>query len=534
MPTIVFTLLWNIGLATVLAILVGLLSRSMILRHQPRLMHALWLLVLAKLITPPLIPLPVLPGLKEQKVVEESQLRRFESNFVGSDSSPIGQKRTGGNLATTDERIAANELLTNPIRSLPWSAILVGISGCGTLILITASLSQLWRLSRVLRRAASGDVRLNGLSQSAASRMGMQEIPVVCAVDASITPLLWVRPSGPVIVMPTGLAERMSDEQITCIFCHELAHYMRRDHWSNAFAFLVAALFWWHPVAWWARREMRAAQEVCCDGLALATGAATRRCYAETLFQTLEFVQTNRSFQPALVSGFGGSSSLQRRFEMIASQNVSRRFSRCATVFLVASTAAMLCLPVRGQSPKESAQQAQAPLDETHLLKQLQDARRSKEQAKLDVKRLNDELKQLENTRRAKEQADLDVKMANDRLRQLKNTRKAKEFDKANPNDKAKQEFDKAHPNDKAKQEFYKVYPNDKAKQASFKAYANDRAEQAFDKWARPTDKAKQAFDKWARPTDKAKQAFDKWARPTDKAKQESFKVYPKDKAKQC
>src|SRR5262245_56821050 len=62
MSTIAFTLLWNVGLATMLALLVWLLSRSKLLRHRPGLTHALWLLVLAKLVTPPVIPLPVLPG----------------------------------------------------------------------------------------------------------------------------------------------------------------------------------------------------------------------------------------------------------------------------------------------------------------------------------------------------------------------------------------------------------------------------------------------------------------------------------------
>ena len=345
MSAIAFTLLWNVGLATVLAILLGLLSRSKLLRHQPGLTHALWLLVLVKLITPPLIPLPVLPNLQAENPDKGSQLKPFDANIVGYEPSLIEPEKIEGGLA------ASSRSATNASSwSIPWLAILIGVSGCGTLILITSSVMQLMRVSRILRRAASGDVRLSGLAQTAACRMGMRGIPVVCAVDAAITPLLWVRPTGPVIVMPTSLAERLSDEQITCIFCHELAHYVRRDHWSIAFAFLVAALFWWHPVAWWARREMRAAQEVCCDGLVLATGAAARRCYAETLFQALEFVQTHRPFHPSLVSGLGSSSSLQRRFEMIASLNVSRRFSWGAAAFVIACASAALCFPVRGQS----------------------------------------------------------------------------------------------------------------------------------------------------------------------------------------
>jgi hypothetical protein len=132
----------------------------------------------------------------------------------------------------------------------------------------------------------------------------------------------------------------------------------------NAFAFHVAALFWWHLVAWWARLEMRAVQEVCCDGLALAAGAATRRCYAETLFQAIEFVQTNRPLQPALVSGFGTNSSLKSIFEMIASLNLNHRFSWWTASFVVACVVAMFCVPVRGQpAPQDQPAKAKGTLE---------------------------------------------------------------------------------------------------------------------------------------------------------------------------
>lgn len=53
---------WNVALATVLAGAVALASCLKVVRHRPGLRHTLWMLVLLKLITPPLIPLPVLPS----------------------------------------------------------------------------------------------------------------------------------------------------------------------------------------------------------------------------------------------------------------------------------------------------------------------------------------------------------------------------------------------------------------------------------------------------------------------------------------
>src|ERR1700722_3715979 len=54
--------LQNAALATVLAVLVVLAERTPFLRRRPAVTHLLWFAVLIKLIIPPLVPLPLLPG----------------------------------------------------------------------------------------------------------------------------------------------------------------------------------------------------------------------------------------------------------------------------------------------------------------------------------------------------------------------------------------------------------------------------------------------------------------------------------------
>ena len=57
----------NLAVATVLAVLAVLAGRF---SRRPALVHSLWLLVLLKLITPPLVPLQIVPW-PEQAAVEE-------------------------------------------------------------------------------------------------------------------------------------------------------------------------------------------------------------------------------------------------------------------------------------------------------------------------------------------------------------------------------------------------------------------------------------------------------------------------------
>ena len=55
-------LLWNLLLTAGLAIVLAALCRLSSLRRRPALRHWLWLLLLVKLVTPPLIAVPLLPA----------------------------------------------------------------------------------------------------------------------------------------------------------------------------------------------------------------------------------------------------------------------------------------------------------------------------------------------------------------------------------------------------------------------------------------------------------------------------------------
>ena len=62
MTTMISAVLWNTLIASSLALLVGLLGRTVWWRRRPAAMHTLWMIVLAKFVTPALVPLPVLPA----------------------------------------------------------------------------------------------------------------------------------------------------------------------------------------------------------------------------------------------------------------------------------------------------------------------------------------------------------------------------------------------------------------------------------------------------------------------------------------
>jgi hypothetical protein len=138
--------------------------------------------------------------------------------------------------------------------------------------------------------------------------------------------------------MPSELISTMEPDSVELIIQHELAHYARRDHWTNYFTTTLVILFWWNPVVWWARRELRIQQEWCCDRLVLAQDQSRDVRYAETLLAAVDFVASSATTCPSPATAFGSCNTLKRRVEMIFSQNSLPCKSNWAFVLLFALT----------------------------------------------------------------------------------------------------------------------------------------------------------------------------------------------------
>lgn len=59
------------------------------------------------------------------------------------------------------------------------------------------------------------------------------------------------------IVLPTNLDKWLSTEDIKYILLHELNHFKNKDVLTNYFVILFQILYWYHPLVWYAFKEMR-------------------------------------------------------------------------------------------------------------------------------------------------------------------------------------------------------------------------------------------------------------------------------------
>lgn len=336
MANLLEILMLNAAACTALACLVWTAGLLPAVRRRPALRYGLWMIVLVKLVTPPLIELRLMPYWQSLTTIEREPVSNVPLDVEVAPMSASVPIETSINLPAMPLETV---VVTEP--AFDWRPWLLAAHIGGIALILSLSLRQVRRLRRALHHSDCGDKRVLRIVHSAAETMGMTRPPKVSLVNASVPPLLWVGRNGPLIVLPRGLVDEMSDEQLTCVVSHEMAHYLRRDHWGNAASWLVSAAFWWHPVVWWVRRELRTTQEACCDALVISRSVASRQSYAKTLFQALEFLQSHHAPVPALASGFGGKSSTQRRFEMIANPKVNHRLSWWNYLLLLAALAAL-------------------------------------------------------------------------------------------------------------------------------------------------------------------------------------------------
>ena len=395
---------WNFVIAAVLAVVVYAMGWIPLVKRRPALQHALWGLVLVKLVTPPLVPLPVLDaaqaeraiphsespaadiidaGVEQPRFFEESRIENASEFDHGAQSTELHESWTVypervvpdveaheafSPVPVADKLIDADGL--NPDQATAkfsaWSALsplFLAAWLAVALTLLGRSWVHLRRTSRLIRCAGEADDRLQRIVQTAVTRMGVGDVDVR-VVDAQISPLIWIGWSNPCIVFPQRLVNRLSDDQLVCIACHELAHYVRRDQWFNTFALLVTAVCWWHPAAWLARREMSKAQELCCDEIVMSRCKVTRKSYLQTLLAALDLIQKESDPMLSLVSSFGGGRSIKSRFQALAGGKLIHHNGWWTYAAIIALFAALLCVPVRAEPTVEQ----DAPKAETKPL----------------------------------------------------------------------------------------------------------------------------------------------------------------------
>ena len=363
MSTLFLICLQNSVVAFVLAVVVWCVTR--VWRSSP-VAHVLWLLVLVKLLTPPIVPVDVLAWtqlrpVNEQAVVENAILpipsvdralpRTAAVPNGNSSESPVAVAPQRVAVADNDDEAVQESRVF--LAQLDFMAEYLWDSSVSVLIFIwlagmalgtCIAVIRISRFRTLVKGMLPAATDWQQMTRELSQRMGLRHVPDVRLAERVHAPLLWCFGRQRVIVVPLRLAQQLDSQQVELVLAHELAHLRRRDHWVRWIELLVTIVYWWYPIIWSVRLRLHRAEEYCCDAWVNWLFPDRVQRYAEVLLFAAESKRPERPVRPVLASPFFQRSySLKTRIKKILQGFKCHVLSRPARVVVLAL--ALVALP---------------------------------------------------------------------------------------------------------------------------------------------------------------------------------------------
>jgi beta-lactamase regulating signal transducer with metallopeptidase domain len=348
MDMLVHAVLANAIVVSILALFVGGLACAMRGRH-PAVVHGLWLIVMIKLVTPPVFPVELsLPRLASKTPVVHTASAREPLDIEDAEDSPAVETaldRAALVPSEVGDKQSADKTELPSVDSPGWSweSVLISLLVGGAAAWWTLAAVRIVRFQRLLGEVRPVPDKWAEPIDELARRMGLDCAPEVSLVPGRIPPMLWSIGARPRLLLPLELWSSMSEDERSTLVLHELAHLKRGDHWVRWLELLVAGLYWWHPVVWYIRSALREAEEHCCDAWVVWAMPRGSKTYATALVAALDFV-SGACPAPAVASATSGNghlSCLKRRLRMIVRAKTPKGLSWAGS-FIVLGLAALI------------------------------------------------------------------------------------------------------------------------------------------------------------------------------------------------
>src|SRR6185312_9961146 len=136
----------------------------------------------------------------------------------------------------------------------------------------------------------------------------------------------------PVLLLPEGIAARLTPPQLEMIIAHELCHIRRRDNLTAAIHMVVETIFWFHPLVWWIRARLLEERERACDETIIQSGTEPQ-VYAEGILKVCQYYLESPL---ACASGITGA-DLKKRIVSIMAGRIGCRLNFSRKLLLIAT-----------------------------------------------------------------------------------------------------------------------------------------------------------------------------------------------------
>lgn len=218
----------------------------------------------------------------------------------------------------------------------------------GAIVFLLPVVAAVWRQSAI-RRTAIPVARHRAALARLADARGVA-LPVELLEHEAVPGPMTFGISRPVIVLPPDAGE-WSDAELRRALMHELEHVQRGDWLMHIVARAVAALYWFHPLAWSAWRRLCLEAERSCDDAVVMNEEGTE--YAEQLVSLAQRMAAT-PVQPML--GMANRSDLSTRVTAVLDDRLRRGrtgLAFAAGIVVAAAVIAAAVAPVRAMAKQE-------------------------------------------------------------------------------------------------------------------------------------------------------------------------------------
>jgi uncharacterized protein (TIGR03435 family) len=321
--------LWQ---STLFAATAGLLTLTL-RKNRAQTRYRLWLIASAKF----LVPFSLLISLGSH----------LEWSKPGSISQPVFtvvMQEMGQPFSPSEPDLPAKPATLRP-QPLPAQALVILLATvwtCGSLAALLAWCLRWRRLVLAMRPALPANARreLDVLRRLEKAR-GAKPIGLFSS-DAALEPGI-VGIVRPVLLLPAGISDHLTDPQLEAIISHELCHVRRHDNVFAALHMVVEAIFWFHPLVWWLGARLVDERERACDEEVLRMGTDPQ-VYAQGILRVCNFYLESPLVCVAGVTG----SSLKKRIEEIMMHRIVRQLELRKKLLLAVAGTVAIALPVAG------------------------------------------------------------------------------------------------------------------------------------------------------------------------------------------
>jgi bla regulator protein BlaR1 len=275
-------------------------------RNSPRTRYWLWLAASVKFFIP--LSLFVWTGSRIELPPDSPSLHATTVQENSAYFAPVGIPLRGTVTQT----------------AFPWSIVIGGIWLLGVLFLTI----RWFRRWRGIRNVAKRGTRLT-------IRFPVSVLSARSEIEPGVFGIF-----RPVLLVPEGLADHLTQEQLDAVLAHESRHVVCRDNLTGAAHMCVETLFWFHPLVWWIGARLMDEREKDCDEAVLRRGSQPRD-YAEGI---VSICRTYVESPLACAPGISGS-DLKKRIRGIMMWLPSSPMTIRGKVILAIAAMAVLSIP---------------------------------------------------------------------------------------------------------------------------------------------------------------------------------------------